>query len=188
MTETVLELQDALRLELKTPAGPVYTDVDTLLSATGRPLVTVGDVVTYHVISAGETPDVALIDSRTERSTVAPEIADTLDAFEGFERERTATNPAATLTVELLAELRQALDVAHETTTRIVVDGEEDLAALPAIACGPDGASVVYGQPGEGMVHVTVNSESKATMRDLLGRMTGDTDRLASLLGCELSV
>jgi len=33
------------------------------------------------------------------------------------------------------------------------------------------------------MVRVTVDEETRATARDILGRMDGDTDRLWSLLG-----
>jgi uncharacterized protein (UPF0218 family) len=47
----------------------------------------------------------------------------------------------------------------------------------------PAGASVVYGQPGEGMVLVTVTDEIHEQMADLLARMDGDTERLHELLG-----
>jgi uncharacterized protein (UPF0218 family) len=51
------------------------------------------------------------------------------------------------------------------------------------VALAADGASVVYGQPGEGMVHVVVDDEVRASARELLGRFEGDTDRLFELLG-----
>ena len=41
---------------------------------------------------------------------------------------------------------------------KIVVEGEEDLATLPAILYAPPGSVVVYGQPDEGSVLVKVNS------------------------------
>ncbi len=63
----------------------------------------------------------------------------------------------------------------------MLVDGEEDL-ALPAIVAAPEGASVVYGQPDEGMVHVRVTAEAKAEMRTLLDRFDGDTERFWRLL------
>jgi len=177
--EVVLSLQTELRSELKDPLGPVTTDAADLAPNAGTPLVAVGDVVTYHLLSAGRVPDVALVDERTERSAVDPEIS---DAIEGFDREVSVANPQATLTAELLAALREALDRAGEETTLIDVDGEEDLATLPALVVTPPGGSVVYGQPGEGMVHVTVDPETASRARDLLARMDGDTDRLLSLL------
>lgn len=182
-SETVVELPEDLRLELKEPLGPIYTESESLLAAAGRPLITVGDVVTYHVIEAGETPAVALVDERTERSAVRSEIADTLRTFEGFETVETVDNPAATLTAELLSALRRAVE--SDGPTLLEVDGEEDLAALPAALIAPEGASVIYGQPGEGMVLGTVDAETRSRSRELLARMDGDTDRLWSLLGVD---
>jgi Uncharacterized protein conserved in archaea len=118
-----------------------------MLAAAGEPLVTVGDVVTYHVLEAGVVPFVALVDDRTERTAVDDRVADRVAAAT-FDREVTATNPAATLTAELLSALRAALD--SDETTLVGVDGEEDLATLPAVVAAPANGSVVYGQPGEG--------------------------------------
>ncbi|MFC6769315.1 DUF359 domain-containing protein, partial [Natrinema soli] len=69
--------------------------------------------------------------------------------------------------------------------TTILVDGEEDLVALPAIVAAPEGASVVYGQPDEGMVHVNVTDDHRTEMRDLLERFEGDTERFWKLLGSD---
>lgn len=182
MSEVVVELQAALRSELKEPLGPIYEDADELLAAASEPLVTVGDVVTYHILETGRTPAVALVDERTEREAVDAEIAQTIDRFDGFDEEVTVPNPAATLTAELLDALQSAVAHADDRSTLISVDGEEDLAALPAILLVPEGASVVYGQPGEGMVHVTVDESTVETARSLLSRMDGDTERLWTLL------
>ena len=176
----VVELQQSLRSELKEPLGPLYTDADELLAASGRPLVAVGDVVTCHLLDADETPDVALVDERTKRSAVDETVAETIADAEGFNRELPVSNPAATLTADLLSALREALDTDEATLIR--VDGEEDLAALPAVAIATDSASVVYGQPGEGMVLVTVDDQSRSRTRELLDRMAGDTDRLWAIL------
>jgi len=178
----VVRLQESLREALKEPMGPVYTDGEALLAETGQPLVTVGDVVTHHLLAAGRTPEVALVDERTEREAVSPEVAETVAAAD-FDRTVTVENPAAVLTADLLAELAAAVAAAADgTTTLIEVDGEEDLAALPAVVAAPDGASVVYGQPGEGMVLVTVDGEARERTRALLERFEGDPDRLFDLL------
>ena len=175
----VVELQAALREELKEPFGPVYTDAETLLADAGDPVVAVGDIVTYHLLQAGHTPDVALVDGHTKRSAVENEVKAALNDG-AFDRELSATNRPGTLSAPLLRALAAAIGDAD--TTVIVVDGEEDLAALPAIAVAPTGASVVYGQPDEGMVLVTCTGETVAAVGDLLGRMDGDTDRLWALL------
>lgn len=179
MTEAVVKLQPAMRSKLKEPMGPVYTDTEALLAAAQQPIITVGDMVTYHLLEAGRVPDVALVDEHTERTAVEDSI---VDSFDGFDREVTVSNPPATLTVELLAALRTAIERAGEETTLVDVTGEEDLATLPALVAAPTGASVVYGQPGKGMVHVEVTQTVSDRARDLLSQMDGEPRRLWSVL------
>ena len=149
MAEAVVELPDSLRGELKEPLGPVYTDAGDLLDDASGPVVAVGDIVTYHLLSAGRVPEVALVDERTKRSAVDPEVTETI---EGFDRRVAVENPPGTLTRGLLDALAEAIEA--DGTTLVDVDGEEDLAALPAVLAVPSGGSVVYGQPDEGMVLV----------------------------------
>ncbi|WP_336362145.1 GTP-dependent dephospho-CoA kinase family protein [Halalkalicoccus salilacus] len=176
--EIVLSLPDVLRGAFKDPLGPIETDAEVLAGDVVGPLITVGDVVTYHFERIGHTPDVAVVDGLTERDTVEDDVARTLEASDA--RRREANNPAATLSESMLRTLREALEAAEPTV--IDVDGEEDLVTLPAIAIAPDGASVVYGQPGEGMVHVRVDSEVRERARGLLNRMDGDHERARELL------
>ncbi len=178
MADVVVRLPDHLRGELKDPLGDVYTDAGALLAAHGEgPIVAVGDMVTYHLLRAGRRPDVALIDGKTEREAVDREITDAID---GFDHHVTVANPAATLTDDLLAALADAFR--WTGAVLVTVEGEEDLAALPAVLAAPDGAAVVYGQPGEGMVLATVDAELRVACRELLGRMDGDLGRLADAL------
>ncbi|PSQ11269.1 DUF359 domain-containing protein [Halobacteriales archaeon QS_7_69_60] len=176
--EVVAELPDALRGELKEPLGPVYTDAETLLADADGPLVAVGDIVTYHLLEADARPDAALVDGRTERERVDREVR---EAVAGFDDRLEAVNPAATLSTALLEALGEA--VRRPGSVVVAVDGEEDLAALPAVLVAPDGAAVVYGQPGEGMVLAAVDDARRERCRELLAAMDGDYDRLTAVLG-----
>ncbi|WP_101294120.1 GTP-dependent dephospho-CoA kinase family protein [Halegenticoccus soli] len=184
----MLRLPEDLRAAFREPLGRVYEDPATLLRAVesasdehgdgaGGPLVAVGDVVTYHLRRADRDPDVAVIDGKTKRREVTDEVRATL---EGDNPRIEVENPPATLSAELLRALREALDSGEPTV--ILVEGEEDLATLPAIVAAPRGASVVYGQPDEGMVHVPVTDETVAEARELLSRMDGDADAALDLL------
>lgn len=185
----MLTLPDSLRGAFKDPLGPVTTDADELLAdaaetrgeraAPDAPLIAVGDVVTYHLREAGRVPDVALIDGKTEREAVDAEIESALAAAD--DRRIAVENPAASLSADLLEALAEALSDADPVI--IEVTGEEDLAALPAILAAPDGASVVYGQPGEGMVRVAVTSESRAKARELFEALDGDIDEAYKTIG-----
>ena len=169
MPTVVARLPEAERHRFKDPLGPLFTDAESLLEAAGRPIVSVGDVVTAHLGRVGYVPKVAIVDDRTEREAVDETViadrpeADTVLAVE---------NPAATVTAELVDAIQAGLDV--EDATRIEVDGEEDLAVVPAILLAPDGATIVYGQPGEGMVAVSVGREARETCLELLTHLDRD--------------
>lgn len=178
MVEVVAELQEALRGELKEPLGPIYTDTDAMLTETDGPIIAVGDIVTYHLLEANRRPDVALVDGKTKRERVEREV---LDAISGFDHQQEIENPPATLTAELLEALVDAIDGGG--TTVITVDGEEDLAALPAVVAAPEDAAIVYGQPDEGMVLATVDEKRRTRCHDILSRMDGDSERLFEILG-----
>ncbi|WP_073309069.1 GTP-dependent dephospho-CoA kinase family protein [Halobaculum gomorrense] len=173
----MLSLPDDLRGTFKAPLGPVYTDTERLLSDAGDPIVAVGDVVTYHLRVAGRDPNVAVIDGKTKREAVGEEIAAVLD---GDAPRIEVENAPATLSEGLFSALVDAL--ARDEPTVIHVTGEEDLATVPAVVAAPEGASVVYGQPDEGMVLVDVTAASKREARDLLERMDGDADAALDLL------
>ena len=158
--------------------GAIYTDPAALLADAGEPLVAVGDMVTYHLLEAGRVPDLALVDEQTKRSAVDDAVA---DAITGFDRTIGVDNPAGTLTRELLDAMRAGLD--SDATTLVDVDGEEDLAALPAVLVVSTDASVVYGQPDEGMVLVTPDAVVRERVRLLLEQMDGDSDAVFDAIG-----
>jgi len=176
----MLTLPDDVRGSFKDPFGPVYTDAAALLADAGRPVIAVGDVVTYHLRRAGHAPSVALVDGKTKREAVDAEIR---EALSDPDHRRDVENPPGALSESLLSTLAEA--VAADDPITIVVDGEEDLAALPAVLVAPVGATVVYGQPDEGMVRVDVTDDAKAEMRSLIERMNGDVAGALAALGVE---
>ena len=176
--DVILSLPDDLRTSFKDPLGPIYTQTDAILERANEPVISVGDVVTHHLVRAGRMPSVAVVDGLTERTEVSEEVATTIEGIDGVRVN--ATNPPGTLSISLIEALRRALETSKPVL--VVVNGEEDLAVLPVLVLAPTGASVVYGQPGEGMVHVTVTEEKKTHVRELLDRMDGDTERARTLL------
>lgn len=174
--EPLVTLPDSLRSTLKDPLGPIETDAHVLLEDVTGPLVTVGDVVTYELVVAGEKPDVAIVDGKTKRSPIDADVESTLIDDPAY----VVTNPPATITESLVRALMDALSQPEPVT--ILVEGEEDLATIPAIVATPEETSVVYGQPNEGMVHVRVDESVRQSAVYLLKRFDGDVDRLWELL------
>lgn len=176
MQDTVATLPDDLRAELREPLGAIDTDVGSLVADVSGPIVSVGDIVTDHLREAGIEPLVSVVDGRTERAAVDDAIRRRLPLDVGTP----VPNAAGTLSGDLLSALVTAVDRGDPGTV-IVVDGEEDLAALPALLITPADGIVVYGQPGEGMVRAVPDAETRERVRSLLARFES-TPRLWRLL------
>jgi GTP-dependent dephospho-CoA kinase len=135
-------LPDECRKYFRDPFGPLFPDIAAAMNVfAGRMIIAVGDVVTHNLVSAGILPDVAVIDGSTMREPCervvdlpVPEIG--------------VSNPAGMLTGALIRAVEDAIDAGP---CLIRVDGEEDLAVVPAVRAAPDGACVLYGQPISGI-------------------------------------
>jgi hypothetical protein len=99
-------------------------------------------------------PDIVVYDLRIKRKDVIGDIRDVLSRFD--DGEVIVHNPPSVIMDELVASVKDALE---KGAGKILVNGEEDLAALVVMMYAPDGALVVYGQPDEGAVLVEMNDE-----------------------------
>jgi uncharacterized protein (UPF0218 family) len=84
-------------------------------------------------------------------------------------------NEPATITSDLYNIIIQAWY--SDSTVKMVVDGEEDLAALPAILHAPEGATVIYGIPDTGLCLVHVDEDARDVVIDVLRRFSYHTER-----------
>lgn len=122
---------------------------------------TVGDYVTKHIIESKMDPDIAIIDNRIMRKNIEP-----LD----FQREKILVrNPAGSITIEAQKMLHTA--ITFNRKLGVVVEGEEDLLVLPLMAMMPTGSVIVYGQPREGMVVVTLTEERRRWAKNFMTMM-----------------
>jgi uncharacterized protein (UPF0218 family) len=163
-----------MRGDLKTPLGELLRgEVSENVVALRKILeerkppcfATVGDYVTYYIIEAGLQPDLAVVDHRVMRQEVEP--------F-GFRRDRvTVGNPAGTIKAEAQRALWDAITL--KKRLGVVVEGEEDLLVLPLMAMMPMGSVIVYGQPREGMVVVTLTEERRRWAKDFMAEMEEDS-------------
>lgn len=134
----------------------------TLIQQVRPPKVaTVGDVVSRESLRAGIPVGLRLVDQMTLRKSISH--------FE-FKSEHTYTvrNPAGVITQEAWDTIKEALT---QEDAVILVEGEEDLLAIPTILESPENSFVVYGQPSQGLVVVTATSATKADVRRMIDRM-----------------
>lgn len=125
-------------------------------------MASVGDVVTEDLVAHGVRPLVAVIDCATMRRSLGG------CRVEGLGPVLRARNPAGTVTREAVEALADALGRGGGV---VVVEGEEDLLALPLIMLLPLGCAVVYGLPGVAAAAVPVTPRLKAYVQLVLERM-----------------
>ncbi len=130
-------------------------------------LIAVGDIVTFNLLSAGLVPDISFVDDRTKRGPASDKIM--RGTRHAVFKKLTVENPAGIITEELLAETSRAMG--EKKPTQIFIKGEEDLAALPAIALAPISSVIIYGLPDKGAVLVRVTESKKKEIQSLLDRM-----------------
>ena len=171
----LLLLPDELRSQLKEPLGRLYRGngqecvkamEKDLLSA--KKVTAIGDMTAFYLLKASIVPDLLVVDNKTKRMPVSDQVIEKLD-HESYKVVR-VSNPAATLTKELIDIIRESM-MQRDKHVKIVVEGEEDLATLPAILYAPLGSVVVYGQPNEGSVLVDVTLERKLHIEEIMKRM-----------------
>ena len=170
----LLLLPDELRSSLKEPLGRLYkgngleciTAMEKeLLFA--KKVVAIGDMTAFYLLKASVVPDLLVVDNKTKRMPVSDHIIKMLD-HESYKTVR-VKNPAATVSKDLIDLIQDSLN--SDEHVKIVVEGEEDLATLPAILYAPMGSVVVYGQPNEGSVLVNVTPERKLYIEEFMKRM-----------------
>jgi uncharacterized protein (UPF0218 family) len=155
--EKDLELPEDLREELGKPIGKLVSAWSLRKYLENSPrTISVGDVVTITLLQMKLEPDVAVFDYKTQRS----------EDYKAKERIAKmggrlvkVENPPAKITRALWKAVKEAVNA--QDRVKIEVSGEEDLAALVAIATAPEGAHVIYGLPRKGMMVVEVNRDSR---------------------------
>jgi len=164
-----LQLPDDLRDQLKTPLGNLISDNDLnkeniikKISAESV-IITVGDRTTENMLQLGLKPQIQIIDGLEKRSECAVPADDTINT------KLSCKNPPGEITEESIQVIQKAFS--SESPVRITVDGEEDLLVIPVCIHAPENSVVMYGQPNEGLVIVTITPDIRAKVQKILDSM-----------------
>ena len=155
-------LPNSRRDELKKPLGRVVRKIHK--NELSERVVSVGDMVTMTLKEAGIEPDVAVVDYKIERKEYKGE------PFHAEEVIK-VRNPPGMITRELWRAI--ATSYTKNKKVLIEVEGEEDLAALPAIYLAPSNTTVIYGLPSVGMVVVKVGEKERKIVDRFLKGLEG---------------
>ena len=162
-------LPSSLRERLAKPIGKLFKDEETNGEAFRAELkkasfvITVGDRVTERIAELGRIPGVQVVDGRERRvERRMPDVH--------YTRLIRVRNPPGTITNEALGGIAEAVKE-REGPVRVLVEGEEDLLAIAAVASAPISSSIYYGQPLVGVVLVRVDRAAKRRNGEILKEM-----------------
>jgi len=161
------EIPQSIREELKKPLGRLQAGYGSVvrLARTHR-IISVGDVCTLGLLSAGVTPHLAVFDHLFMRHSIDNGMLERLEAK--FPEPVRYRNPPGTLSGQLLADAPMLLAKGGA----VLIDGEEDLTALAFILCAGPGDIIIYGQPNEGLVVVRPGKELKKKVEGWLSAVS----------------
>jgi uncharacterized protein (UPF0218 family) len=148
----VLILTDELRRILKKPMGQLFPNFEDAIKPIKKAkfFISVGDETTINLLNNDLIPNLAIIDNSIQRKRHNIKIHDyTTNVFN-------VNNPPGTITDQLWETIGLAIKKSADKSQIIIIDGEEDLAVLPATLLAPEDGIILYGQPNEGLVFLKV--------------------------------
>ena len=164
-----MQLPDDLRDQLKNPLGNLISDNDPNKEniikkiSTESIIITVGDRTTENLLQLDIKPQIQIVDGLEKRNKRTVPIDDTVNT------NLSCRNPPGEITDESIEVIQKAFS--SEPPVRIIVDGEEDLLVIPVCIHAPENSIVMYGQPNEGLVVVTITPEIRAKVQKILDVM-----------------
>ena len=164
-------LPDRLRDELKKPLGLLFDERELLdFLKKERYIVSIGDQVTYTILKNNIIPVFCIVDYKTKRKACNKEIIKVLKSY--GQKKLIVKNPPGCISDDLWDSIRDSYKNMGEKTIRIEVDGEEDLATLPAIFLAPNrDVTIIYGLPDKGVVIVKTIEENKLKAKKIIDEM-----------------
>lgn len=130
-------------------------------------VVCVGDVVSEMLISRGYFPSIVVTDGTTKRTEEG-----FVGEFSEYEKIY-AKSPPGEISSESWEIIRSisSQENLYGKKIHLIIDGEEDLLALPFIVELPQNAVLIYGQPNLGAVVIIISRDKKRIIKELLEGM-----------------
>lgn len=138
--------------------------IESRMTSPGE-LIAVGDISVSQLLKHKILPKISIVDFYVKRKLTFHNL--TQLGFGSANADVIVKNPAGTISRGIILQIEKAL--AKPNSTVILVDGEEDLAAVPSILLSPLGYTVIYGQPNKGAVLVYIDTKIKDSLCNLLG-------------------
>lgn len=165
-----LNLPESVRPALQRPLGEILPDVPEVID--GPKTVTIGDITTQKFNKKHVNQFLSVVDFMVKRQLQFHDLSELGDTDKNIQKIH---NPHGHITAELFQAMKNAFNAKEKET--ILVEGEEDLAVLPALLIAPLGFSIFYGQPNEGLVQIQVTEENKEKAYGLTDSFDKDEEK-----------
>jgi pantetheine-phosphate adenylyltransferase len=155
--EKDLILPESLKDELRKPFGEIVKEIRKINNASC--VIAVGDITVKKLNENSVEQDISVIDFKVARKKTFSSFSDL-----NFPKNRTTIiveNPAGHIAHDLFLKIANIFRLGFDEKKIIIIEGEDDLAALPLILAAPLNSIVYYGQPNVGLVKVLVSEEIK---------------------------
>lgn len=151
-----------IREKLKKPFGTLSSD--SSINKSASPIIAIGDITTSKLFALKVTPKLSVVDFFVNRKRIYQNL---------IELGISSPNPdyfVKNIPGQIGKQLINAIKKSYETLQDqvILVDGEEDLAFIPALLLAPIPSTVFYGQPKTGLVKVETTILAKQRLCSIL--------------------
>jgi hypothetical protein len=160
-----LRISNAVRQQLKNPVGTLVEANcnDVLRKAVDKvkpsPTILVGDTISRYAEASGIVADVIIVDNLEKRHE------STNSVHPGERNILRLKNAPGTIDANAWEIIRSAI---QKRKSLVIVEGEEDLLTLVAVALAPLGSLVAYGQPDRGIVIIVVSDVEKGLVKQMI--------------------
>lgn len=165
-----LHLPDNLREDLRKPLGKVFKKVHQVIKFIKliRPLMTiaVGDIISMTLEKEGIRPDVKIIDNRSRRQEILNPNPPADGQTSNLINKPGTINSDSSKAINL--NIKKFISTKKKQT--VIIKGEEDLLALPAILMAPLNGLVLYGHWQLGIIAVEVNELKKYKIVNIINK------------------
>lgn len=135
---------------------------DVILTEKPSKVCVIGDFTVRNTLSHGIPVDFYVVDHQVMRRPITIPVPEGVSVYHAY-------NPPGMITAEAWRLIERL--VGEASRSLLLVEGEEDLLALPVIKFAPKDALVAYGQPHVGLVLVTVTAEKRKEIDAILDLM-----------------
>lgn len=149
-------LSEKVRQKLKVPMGKIV-NLASHPRGVKLNIISVGDITTRNLLKAGIIPKLSIVDFYVQRKPAFSSLKQL--GFTQINPDLELKNTPGQISKTLILEVEKAFK--NPQGQVILVDGEEDLAAVPATLLSPLGTKVFYGQPGKGLIKLDVTLQLK---------------------------